>query len=196
MQHLLSNPTIQTGLERLTWLTTDVRALLKIFVSHLFPWHRRPFGRLAATLTTSPHLQILPIIRLTPEQPFLTPAAIQLSLTEQAQGAGWGKDMRKFKSWSPRQHSPDQVFATDAFSLALSLPCLSVLAAVKDLGERGIQEFNFEHVFFTYSEFAKARLVGTGKARFGRLVMKDVRWPLTLEFHPAADSSFARLAGI
>jgi hypothetical protein len=58
---------------------------------------------------------------------------------------------------------------------ALSLPCLSVLAAVKDLGERGIHEFNFEHVFFTYGEFAKARLVGTGKARFGRLVMKDVR---------------------
>jgi hypothetical protein len=51
---------------------------------------------LAADRETS--LQVLPVIRLTNEQPFLTPAAIQRALTDQAQGAGWGKDMRKFKS--------------------------------------------------------------------------------------------------
>lgn len=56
----------------------------------------------------------------------------------------------------------------------LSPPSLAVLASIKDLGERGIIEFNFEHIFFTYGEFAKAKLVGSGKPRFSRGIMREV----------------------
>jgi hypothetical protein len=70
----------------------------------------------------------------------------------------------------------------------LSLPSLAILASIKDLGERGILEFNFELVFFTYGEFAKAKLVGSGKVRFAKATMKDVR--LFLSFLPSFLSSF------
>ncbi|CED84461.1 Origin recognition complex, subunit 4 [Phaffia rhodozyma] len=124
---LLENPQIQNGLQRLNWISTDIRMMLKVLI--------RPMGE------------------LTPDAPFLTPGRIQLSFVDQAEGAGWGHGTRRLRG--------------------LSLPCLAILASIKDLGERGILDFNFEHVFFTYGEFAKNRLIGSAIPRHGRQLMKD-----------------------
>ncbi|KAL7411941.1 origin recognition complex subunit 4 C-terminus-domain-containing protein [Mrakia frigida] len=124
---VLEDEEVKKGMERLSWMSSDVRAVLKIFIR--------------------------PMIELSPNQPLLTSSRIIASLAEQAEGPGWGKDMRKLAGLSP--------------------PSLAVLASVKDLGERGIIEFNFEHIFFTYGEFAKAKLVGSGKPRFSRGIMRE-----------------------
>lgn len=51
---------------------------------------------------------------------------------------------------------------------------MAVLATIKDLGERAIEEFNFELVYRTYGEFAKARLTGSAIPRHTRDQMKNV----------------------